>query len=398
MIDLLERRVRAVRPRDTRCYVPMDDIESSCSCCWPPRCWSGRRVRQGAVADRARARRPRRSPCSRACPTIELPPTSIFLVFLPPLVYAAGWRPSPQELRAVMRPLGVLAVGLVFVTAAVVAVVAHALVPGLSWAEAAVLGAVLAPTDAVAADRRPSAASARPERVRLVVEGESMINDGTALVLYRIAVGVATGGAFSLGDAALEFVGVSAGGIAVGPRRRLPRDPRHPPPDRHRPRHRAHRAHRLRRLHRRRGAARLGHPRRGRRRPLRRLPRRRSSMDADTRLSARRVLAGPRLRARDRPCSSCSGCSCRRSSTRSSRRSSGIGELLGAGRSRSPRPRSRSASPSSSRCGSDAGDTLARALRRRLERHARRGLARRGAGGPARGRRPPRRSSSSPSR
>jgi monovalent cation/hydrogen antiporter len=148
-------------------------------------------------------------------PEIELDPDTIFLVFLPPLVYAAGWRTSPQELRAVMRPLALLAVVLVFVAAAAVAVVAHALVPQLGWAEAAVLGAILAPTDAVAATsifRRLGA----PERVRLLVEGESMINDGTALVLYRIAVGVATGGAFSLGGATLEFVAVAVGGIAVG--------------------------------------------------------------------------------------------------------------------------------------------------------------------------------------
>jgi len=148
-------------------------------------------------------------------PDVELDPDTVFLVFLPPLVYAAGWRTSPQELRAVMRPLALLAVGLVFLTAAAVAVVAHATVPQLSWAEAAVLGAVLAPTDAVAATsifRRLGA----PERVRLLVEGESMINDGTALVLYRIAVGVAVGGSFALGHAALEFVGVAAGGIVVG--------------------------------------------------------------------------------------------------------------------------------------------------------------------------------------
>jgi monovalent cation/hydrogen antiporter len=148
-------------------------------------------------------------------PEVELDPDTIFLVFLPPLVYAAGWRTSPLELRTVVRPLALLAVGLVFLTAAVVALVAHALVPELSWAEAAVLGAVLAPTDAVAATsifRRLGA----PERVRLLVEGESMINDGTALVLYRIAVGVAAGGAFSLGGASLEFVEVAVGGIAVG--------------------------------------------------------------------------------------------------------------------------------------------------------------------------------------
>jgi Na+/H+ antiporter len=148
-------------------------------------------------------------------PSVELDPDTIFLVFLPPLVYAAGWRTSPQELRAVMRPLALLSVALVFLAAAAVAAVAHALVPELSWAEAAILGAVLAPTDAVAATsifRRLGA----PERVRLLVEGESMINDGTALVLYRIAVGVATGGAFSLGDATLEIVTVAAGGIAIG--------------------------------------------------------------------------------------------------------------------------------------------------------------------------------------
>jgi Na+/H+ antiporter len=148
-------------------------------------------------------------------PEVELDPDVIFLVFLPPLVYAAGWRTSPLELRALMRPLAALSIGLVFLTAAVVAVVAHALVPELSWAEAAVLGAVLAPTDAVSATsifRRLGA----PERVRLLVEGESMINDGTALVIYRIAIGVATGSAFSFGGAVLEFIGISLGGIAVG--------------------------------------------------------------------------------------------------------------------------------------------------------------------------------------
>jgi CPA1 family monovalent cation:H+ antiporter len=148
-------------------------------------------------------------------PEVELDPNVIFLVFLPPIVFSAGWRTSPLELRALMKPLAGLSVGLVFLTAGVIAVVAHTLVPGLDWAEAAVLGAVLSPTDAVAATsifRRLGA----PERVRLLVEGESMINDGTALVLYRIALGVATGGAFSLGSAGLEFVGVSAGGIAVG--------------------------------------------------------------------------------------------------------------------------------------------------------------------------------------
>ena len=94
-------------------------------------------------------------------PEVELEPDTIFLVFLPPLVYAAGWRTSPLELRAVMRPLALLSVGLVFVTAAVVAAVAHATVPGMSWAEAAILGAVLAPPTPLPRPRS-SAASAPP--------------------------------------------------------------------------------------------------------------------------------------------------------------------------------------------------------------------------------------------
>ena len=129
-------------------------------------------------------------------PDVELEPDLVFLVFLPPIIFSAGWRTSPLELRSLMRPLALLAVVLVFLTSAVVALVAHALVPGLGSAEAAVLGAMLAPTDAVAPIsifRRLGA----PERVRLLVSGESMINDATALVLYRIAVSVATGGAFS---------------------------------------------------------------------------------------------------------------------------------------------------------------------------------------------------------
>jgi monovalent cation/hydrogen antiporter len=148
-------------------------------------------------------------------PEIDLDPEVVFLVFLPPLVHAAGWSSSPRELRALMRPLALLAVGLVFLTAAAVAVVAQAVVPGIGWAEAAVLGAILSPTDPIAATatfRRLGA----PERVRLLVEGESMVNDATALVLYAIVVGIAGGEAFSPGGAALELVGSAAGGLAVG--------------------------------------------------------------------------------------------------------------------------------------------------------------------------------------
>jgi len=128
-----------------------------------------------------------------ALPDLELGPDVVFLVFLPPLLHAAGWSSSPRELRAQIRPLALLAVGLVLVTMAAVAVVAHAVVPGMSWEAAFVLGASVGPTDPVSA----SATFARlgaPARVRMLVEGEAMINDATALVAYRVALAAAVEG------------------------------------------------------------------------------------------------------------------------------------------------------------------------------------------------------------
>jgi CPA1 family monovalent cation:H+ antiporter len=150
-----------------------------------------------------------------ALPHLELDPDVVFLVFLPPLLHAAGWFSSPRELKAEVRPLALLAVGLVLATMAAVAVVAHAIVPGMSWEAAFVLGAIVGPTDPVSA----SATFARlgaPPRVRLLVEGEAMINDGTALVAYRAALVAAVEGTFSAGDAAVEFVLSAAGGVAAG--------------------------------------------------------------------------------------------------------------------------------------------------------------------------------------
>jgi len=150
-----------------------------------------------------------------ALPDVELDPEAVFLLFLPPLLHAAGFRASPKELRAEGGPLLVLSVGLVLATMAAVAVVAHAVVDGMSWAAAFVLGAVVAPTDPVSATatfRRIPV----PERVGLVVEGEAMVNDGTALVAYRVALGAALTGTFSAVDAAFDFVLSTVGGAAVG--------------------------------------------------------------------------------------------------------------------------------------------------------------------------------------
>jgi NhaP-type Na+/H+ or K+/H+ antiporter len=148
-------------------------------------------------------------------PDATIPPEAIFLVFLPPLLVAAGFAASPQELRAEKRTLTWLAGGVVLLTMVAVAVVAHTLVDGLSWPAAFVLGAVVAPTDPVSAAATFSRIPV-PDRVSVLVEGEAMINDGTALVAYRLAVVAAVSGSFAIGDAALDFVVSAVGGIAIG--------------------------------------------------------------------------------------------------------------------------------------------------------------------------------------
>ncbi len=147
-------------------------------------------------------------------PEIELPPEIIFLVFIPPLLLSAAFSSSPRDLRAHARPIGLLAVGLVLLTTTAVACVGH-FVAGLPWAAAFVLGAVVAPTDPVAAEatfRRLGV----PDRVHTIVGGESIINDGTALVAYNIAVVAVVTGAFSAARAGLSFLLVSGGGIILG--------------------------------------------------------------------------------------------------------------------------------------------------------------------------------------
>jgi len=148
-------------------------------------------------------------------PEIDLPPDLVLVGVLPPLLYGAAFFTSLRDLRANVRPVGLLAVGLVLLTMAVVAVVAHAIVPGLPWAAAFVLGAVVSPTDPIAATaimRRLGV----PRRIVNIVEGESLVNDGTALVAYRFAVVAAVSGVFSIWEAGISFVLSVAGGVAVG--------------------------------------------------------------------------------------------------------------------------------------------------------------------------------------
>ena len=148
-------------------------------------------------------------------PTIELPPDLVLIAFLPPLLYGAAFFTSLRELRANVVQISLLAVGLVLATTFAVALVAHAVIPGLSWQTAFVLGAIVSPTD-------PTAATAIAQRLGLprrlvgLIEGESLVNDGTALVVYRVAVVAVVSGSFSLAASSGSFVLNVAGGILVG--------------------------------------------------------------------------------------------------------------------------------------------------------------------------------------
>lgn len=147
-------------------------------------------------------------------PAVELDPEVVFVVFLPPLLQSAAFYASPRELREHMRPIGQLAIGLVLATVVVVAVAAHELV-GLPWAAAFVLGAIVAPTDPIAAEAVFGRLGV-PERVSNVVTGESLVNDGTALVTYKIAVAAVGTGAFSALEAGGDFLLQTVGGAVLG--------------------------------------------------------------------------------------------------------------------------------------------------------------------------------------
>ncbi len=148
-------------------------------------------------------------------PTVELRPELIFFGVLPPLLYGAAFFTSLRDLRATVRPIGLLALGLVVVTTVGVAVVAHAVVDGLTWPSAFVLGAIVSPTDPLAA----TAIARRlgvPRKLVTIVEGESLVNDGSGLVLYRVAVAAVVTGSFSEVRTGGLFVVTAVGGVAVG--------------------------------------------------------------------------------------------------------------------------------------------------------------------------------------
>jgi CPA1 family monovalent cation:H+ antiporter len=148
-------------------------------------------------------------------PRISLEPDYVFVLFLPPLLYFAGLMTTWRDFRANLRPISMLAIGLVLATTATIAVIAHWVIPGMTWPAAFVLGAIVSPPDAVAAVsimRRLRV----PRRVQVILEGESLVNDATALVAYRFAIAAAVIGPFSFSSAAGRFVVAAAGGVIVG--------------------------------------------------------------------------------------------------------------------------------------------------------------------------------------
>ena len=148
-------------------------------------------------------------------PTVTLPPDLVLVIVLPPLLYAAAFFSSLRDLRANVRQISLLALGLVTATMVGVAVVAHTFIDGMTWGAAFVLGAVVSPTDPIAATSIASRLGV-PRRVVTIVEGESLVNDATALVLYRFAVAAVLTGSFSLLEAGGEFVLSVAGGLGIG--------------------------------------------------------------------------------------------------------------------------------------------------------------------------------------
>lgn len=146
---------------------------------------------------------------------IEINPEIIFLLFLPPLLYDASFNISPKDFKTNISTISTLAITLVFLTTFWIAVVAHYLIPNITWPLAFVLGAILSATDAVAAISITKGLDISHKTIT-ILEGESLINDASALVAYRFAVAAVMGSAFVIWQATLQFVLLLGGGFLVG--------------------------------------------------------------------------------------------------------------------------------------------------------------------------------------
>ncbi|MFC7478580.1 Na+/H+ antiporter [Dankookia sp. GCM10030260] len=148
-------------------------------------------------------------------PTVELDPELVLVIFLPPLLMDGAWFTALAPFRRHLGGITSLAVGAVLFTAAVVAMAAKLILPELPWAACVALGAIVSPPDAVSA-RAVLQRVKLPRRLGTLLEGESLINDATGLVLFRFAVATAATGTFSLGEAVGSFAILVGGGVAVG--------------------------------------------------------------------------------------------------------------------------------------------------------------------------------------
>ena len=145
-------------------------------------------------------------------PIVQLRPD---VIFLPPLLFSSAWSTSWHDFKAAKRPIALLATGCVLFTTTGVAIAAHYLIPGFSWPEAFVLGAIISPPDAVAATAITKNLGL-PRRVITILEGESLVNDASGLIAYKYAVAAVATGNFIFWEAGLQFLLVSVMGIVCG--------------------------------------------------------------------------------------------------------------------------------------------------------------------------------------
>lgn len=148
-------------------------------------------------------------------PAMTLDPDVVFLIFLPPVLYAAAWTTSWPDFKQSIRPISLLAVGCVLFTMLIVAAAAHYFIPNFGWIESFVLGAIVSPPDAVAATAATKGLKI-PKRIITILEGESLVNDATGLIAYRYAVAAAASGTFIFWLAGINFFYVVGLGIAIG--------------------------------------------------------------------------------------------------------------------------------------------------------------------------------------
>ncbi|WP_295128638.1 Na+/H+ antiporter [uncultured Chitinophaga sp.] len=148
-------------------------------------------------------------------PHIDIEPDIIFLVILPPLLYEAAWYTSWKQFWKFRRAIGLLALGLVIFTSTIVAFVSHALIPGFTLALGFLLGGIISPPDAVAATSVLKGLNI-PKRVTTILEGESLVNDASSLIVFRFALAAVASGQFVLVKAIGDFYLVAGMGIVVG--------------------------------------------------------------------------------------------------------------------------------------------------------------------------------------